>query len=151
MFTFVQIVAERGTYRFQEIISERMHDHSLFKIIFDMSFDLHQTHLRSCAGPGVAAWLFVLLVIPCFYLPSNVFSSTLSIKLNLPHPLTLGLTHYVCGEPLDPLGIHLLRCAHGGEKTTSHDVVRDAFASIVKDAGFHVLWEQTHILPLPFL
>jgi hypothetical protein len=65
--------------------------------------------------------------------------------------MTLSLTHYVCGESLNPLGIHFLRCAHGREKTTSHDVVQDAFASIVKDAGFHVLWEQTYVLPLPFL
>jgi hypothetical protein len=47
------------------------------------------------------------------------------------------------------MGIHLLRCTHGGERTTSHDVVQGGFAYIMKDARFHVLWEQTHIfLPL---
>jgi hypothetical protein len=39
------------------------------------------------------------------------------------------------------MGIHLFRCAHGEEKTTSHDAVRDAFASIVTDVGFHVARE----------
>jgi hypothetical protein len=29
---------------------------------------------------------------------------------------------------------------------TSHDVVRDVFTSIVRDARFHVLREQTHVL-----
>ncbi len=38
--------------------------------------------------------------------------------------------------------------AYGGEKTTSHDVVRDAFASNSKDVRFHVLHEQTHVLLL---
>ncbi len=91
-------------------------------------------------------------VIPCFHLLSNVFSSTMLTKLSLPHPLILGLTHYIsCGELLDPLGIHLFQCAYGGERIASHDAVWDAFASIVRNAGFHVLWEQTHILPLPFL
>jgi hypothetical protein len=28
--------------------------------------------------------------------------------------------------------------------STSHDVACDVFAYIMKDAGFHVLWEQTH-------
>jgi len=28
----------------------------------------------------------------------------------------------------------------------SHDVVRDAFASIMRYSGFHVVHEQTHVL-----
>jgi hypothetical protein len=36
--------------------------------------------------------------------------------------------------------------AYGGERTTFHDVVRDAFASNSKDVRFHVLHEQTHVL-----
>jgi hypothetical protein len=58
-----------------------------------------------------------------------------------PHPLILSLTHYIRGEMLDPLGIHLFWCAHGGERTTSHDVVQDVFTSIVRNARFHVLQE----------
>jgi len=46
------------------------------------------------------------------------------------------------------MGIHLLYCTHGGEKITSHDVVQNIFAYIVINARFHVLREQTHILPL---
>ncbi len=70
-------------------------------------------------------------------------------KLGLSHPLVLGLTHYICGHPLNPMGIHLLHCTHGGEKTTSHNVIRDAFMSIVRDVRFHILQEQTHILRPP--
>jgi hypothetical protein len=99
--------------------------------------------------PSVGAWLFARLIIPCFYLPLYVFSSTLSTKLSFLHPLILGLTHCVCGELLDPLGIHLFQCAHGKERIASHDDVRNVFAFIVRNAWFHVLWEQAHILPLP--
>jgi hypothetical protein len=55
----------------------------------------------------------------------------LHIKLALPHPLVFGITHYIFGQLLNPMGIHLLCCAHGGEKIASHDVIWDVFASIV--------------------
>jgi hypothetical protein len=47
------------------------------------------------------------------------------------------------------MGIHLLYCAHGGERTASHDVIQNIFSSIAKDAWFHILQKQTHILPSP--
>jgi hypothetical protein len=46
------------------------------------------------------------------------------------------------------MGMHIFHCAHGEEKATSHDVVWDAFASIMKDVKFHVLHEQTHVFLL---
>jgi hypothetical protein len=59
-------------------------------------------------------------------LVSNIFSITLCIWLGLPHPVTLGLSHYIYGQPLDPMRIHLFRCAHGGERMASRDVMWDA-------------------------
>jgi hypothetical protein len=47
------------------------------------------------------------------------------------------------------MGIHLFHCTRGGERTTSHDAIRNAFVSIVRDARFHILQEQTHILQPP--
>lgn len=87
--------------------------------------------------------MFVHLVIPCFHFPLNVFSFALRTKLSLPHPLALSLTHCIYDQPLDPMGIHLFHYAHGGEKTTSHDVVQDAFISIVRYMAFHVWRDQT--------
>ncbi len=103
-----------------------------------MSSNSHQTHLRSYARPGTWVWMFVHPVIPYFHLPSNVFSFALWTRLGLPHPLAFSLTHCIYDQPLNPMGIHLLRCTHGGERTTSHDVVQDVFMSIVKDMAFHV-------------
>ncbi len=62
-------------------------------------------------------------------------------KLGLPHPLALKLSHYICGQPLDSMGIHLFCCFHGKERVASHDAMWDAFASIVRDVGFHVAHE----------
>ncbi len=67
-------------------------------------------------------------------------------RLSLPHILALGLTHCICGQSLDPTGIHLFHYTHGGKRTSSHDAIQNAFVSIVRDASFHVLWEQTHVL-----
>jgi hypothetical protein len=58
--------------------------------------------------------------------------------LGLPYPLALGLTHCIYGQPLNPMGIHLLHYAHGGERITSHDVVWDAFVSI----HYYKMWVQ---------
>jgi hypothetical protein len=116
-----------------------------------MYFDSLKAHLRFYARFGAGAWLFARLVIPCFHLPSNVFSSMLKKRLNLPHPLALGLTHCICVWLLNPMGIHLHCCTHGGERIASHDAIQNAFASITRETWFHVLQEQTHIFPSPSL
>jgi hypothetical protein len=67
-------------------------------------------------------------------------------RLGFFHPLILGVSHYICSQPFNPMGIHLLHCAHGGDTTTLHDVMQDGFTIVVKDARFHVSQEQTHVL-----
>jgi hypothetical protein len=85
---------------------------------------------------------------PFFSLISKVFFIVLHIQSRLHHPLTLGLSYCICGQLLDAIRIHFFHCSHGGESMVSHDVVWDAFASIARVVGFHVLHEQTHILLL---
>jgi hypothetical protein len=97
-----------------------------------MFFYSHWACLRSYARSSVGVWLFVHLVIPCFHLPYDVFSFVLWTILGLSHPLALDLTHYICGKSLNPMGTHFFRYAHGGERTTSHDVVQNVVASIAK-------------------
>jgi len=46
-----------------------------------------------------------------------------------------------------PYGIHLLCCAHGNERTRTHDAIHDTFAAITWDANFHVGWKQLHAFP----
>ncbi len=107
-----------------------------FPTSFLTCFYLYQVRLKSCVRLGTRAWLFARLVIPCFHLPSNIFSSLLWTKLSLPHTLTLGLTHYIRGQSLNPTGIHFLCCAHGGERIASHDAIRDFFCPLREAQGF---------------
>jgi hypothetical protein len=100
---FEQLI-ERGANRFQKTILERLHDHSFSSIISNMFSNSHWACLRSYARPSMGAWLFTCPIIPCFHFPSNVFSYMLQTKLSLPHPLDLGMTHYIYGQPLDPWG-----------------------------------------------
>ncbi len=41
-----------------------------------------------------------------FWFGFKCFSTALHTKLNLSHPLVLGVSHYICNQPLDPMGIH---------------------------------------------
>jgi hypothetical protein len=113
-----------------------------------MHFDSHRAHLKSCAGPGVGAWLSIHIAI-LFQLPSKVFPTMLWIQCGFPHPLNLSLSHCICGRPLEPMGIHLFSSRPWWGKDNCHGVVRDAFTSIMKDVRFYILLEQTHVLPSP--
>jgi len=147
--TAYEKLVERGVKQFQKNILRRLHNDSFFNIIFDLPLDLYCACLRSCVRLRVGPWLFACLIIFFFHLASNVFSFAMYNRLGLPPLLVLDLSHYICGQPLDPMGIRLLCCAHGGEKIVSHDLVWDAFASITRIASFHVTCEQTHIFLPP--
>jgi hypothetical protein len=74
-----------------------------------------------------------------FHLTLDVFFTLLHIRLGLSHPLVLGVSHCICSQPLDLIGIHILCCIHGEKRMALHDVVHGAFVTIVKNARFHVL------------
>jgi hypothetical protein len=97
----------------------------------------------------MGTWLFGRLVIFFLHLASNVFFFAMQNRLGLPPLLAFDLSHCICGQPLGPMGIRFLCCAHGGEKMVSHDPMWDAFTSIMRNASFHVACEQTHIFLPP--
>jgi hypothetical protein len=47
-------------------------------------------------GLGVGAWLLACLVILFFPLPLDVFFMALCTRLDLSHPLVLGVSHCIC-------------------------------------------------------
>lgn len=65
-----------------------------------------------------------------FCLPLDVFSTASRIRLDLSHPLVFGVSHCICTQPLDLMGIHFLCCTHGEERMVSFDVVWDVFTAI---------------------
>ncbi|CAM6103290.1 unnamed protein product [Calypogeia fissa] len=62
-----------------------------------------------------------------------IFTTSLRVRLGLPHPGLLRQPSYVCGHPLDPVGTHILQCSHGSERTATHDDLRDVLAAIAWD------------------
>ncbi|CAM6128572.1 unnamed protein product [Calypogeia fissa] len=78
---------------------------------------------------------------------SFIFTTSLWMRLGLPHLGLFGQPSCVCGHPLDPVGTHILWCSHGSERTATHDDLHDVLAAIARDAGYHVSTEQTHVLP----
>jgi hypothetical protein len=64
-----------------------------------------------------------------------------------PHPLVPSLLHGVWTHPINPLGIHLLECAHDNEHTWPHDAIQDVVALITWEVNFQVVHEQLHMFP----
>ncbi len=107
-------------------------------------------HLRLCVGPSVDTWLSIHPIIIFFYLTLDVFSIVLRTKLGLSHPLVLEESHCIYNQPLDLIGIHLLHCTHVGARMVLHDIVRNVFTTIAKNATFHISQNKTHVLsPMP--
>jgi hypothetical protein len=92
---FEQLV-ESGIDRLHESILEILHNHSFTCIISYLFFDSQLTCLKSFVRPTMGIWLLTRLVIPFFRLHSNVFSTTLHIRLGHSHHLILKVSHCIC-------------------------------------------------------
>jgi hypothetical protein len=79
----------------------------------------------------------------------GIFSLALCTRLNLPHSIARNFSQCICGQAIDLTWIHLLCCVHGGERTTTHDIIWNSFVSIARDVRFHVLCEQAHVFLMP--
>jgi hypothetical protein len=150
VFFFEQLV-KRGINCFQESISKRLHNHSFINIISNLPSNLHWACLRLYVGLSVGIWLSIHPIILFFHLVSNVFSTTLRTKLGLSHPSILSVSHCICSQLLNPMGIHIFCYTHGGEKMALHVVGQHVFMVIAKDVGFQISQEQTHVLLPPTL
>ena len=82
-------------------------------------------------GMRAGHWLQPTPILPSLRFPTPLFVTTLRLRLDLPHPCLATYAACSCGHPLDPLGTHLLRCACKGERTSSHDFVRNALYHII--------------------
>jgi hypothetical protein len=96
--------------------------------------------------PRVGTWFIARVIFLAFQLSSLVFSIALRTWLGLPHPSIASIPWCVCTHPIDPMGIHFLFCAYNNKCTRTHDVIHDTFVTITWNVGFHVGWEQLHVL-----
>jgi hypothetical protein len=97
-------------------------------------------------GLGASAWFFCLLGHFIFLFGFIGIFFGLHTKLGLPHCLVFNPLHLWLAFIIK---IIFFYCFHGGERNASHDAIRDAFVSIMKDAIFHILHKQTHVFSFP--
>jgi hypothetical protein len=84
-----------------------------------MTFDSHYIHFQFYAHLG--AWFYAHLVILSFHMALDIFSIMLRTKWGLPHLANLGLTHCICGHPINLMGIHIFYSFYKRECTTSYN------------------------------
>ena len=110
-----------------------------------------RARLLSESAVGAGAFLGVVPIMQSLRFTHKCFVTALRIRLGLPHPSIAGIRRCECGEEL-PQGIlagqHLLRCSRGGERTLTHDGIRDVLYVILREAGFSVRREARGIFPL---
>ncbi len=104
---------------------EHLHHHTFFNMFFDEISKAHCAWILSCSGPVVGIWFTVQLNFPAFQLFSLVFATTFHMWLGLPYLSIVGILQCVCTHPIDRMSIHLLCCAHGNERTETHDAIHD--------------------------
>ncbi len=114
MSNLVQTIVGRGAYRLQKTISKRVHDHSFPSIILD----LHQMCLNLAIYSPCHPMLMFAFTCFLFRIVDHVRPPPSFDFCSIPLHLWLAIK---------PLGVHLLQCAHGGERTTAHDVVWNLF------------------------
>jgi hypothetical protein len=66
---------------------------------------------------------FLIIFLSFFHNALDVAWITTSFNCK---SLPMCVTH-----PINPMGIHLLRCAHGNKRTSTHDAIHDTFDAIV--------------------
>jgi hypothetical protein len=106
-----------------------------------------RARLRSCSGAGAGHWLLATPILPSLRISSPHFITAVRVRLGLPHPCLTSYEVCSCGHSMDALGTHLMRCARGGERTSSHDAVRDAVYYIIRESRQHAQRERTGFLP----
>ncbi len=134
---FKQLVSQQMV-QFQDSISKHLHHHTFSNMLFNKTFEAYHAQILSCCDLWVGVWLIIRPIFPTFQLPSLVFCTTFCKQLGLSHLSIASILWCVCTHPIDPMGIHLLCCAHGNERTETHDAICDTFATIAQDVGFHL-------------
>jgi hypothetical protein len=137
LLPFEQLIKQQMVH-LQDSILECLHHHTFPSMFFDRIFEDHHAYILSCSNLGVGTWLIAWPIFPTFQLSSPSFSTTPWMRFKLPHLSIACLPWCVCTHRIDPMGIHLLCCAHGNEHTKTHYATHDIFIVIARDVGFHM-------------
>ncbi|GAQ93619.1 hypothetical protein KFL_017180010, partial [Klebsormidium nitens] len=110
-----------------------------------------RARLLSQTAPGAGAFLTAVPLMQSLRFTHECFRTALRTRLGLLHPAIAGVRRCECGEELQEgvlAGQHLMRCGRGGERTLTHDGIRDVVFVILREAGLSVRREARGIFPL---
>jgi len=127
-------------------LMEKLHKQEFASLIANVPSDVMRTHLCSCAGPVVRAWLLTYL-------------STLSFCLSFAHFL-IALCRYITSYNFTSFTMpvwsyhwwfrySMLRCLCGSERTTTHHTFRNTITTITLKIRTHIQREVFHLSPPP--
>ena len=87
--------------------------------------------IMSAAGTGAAAFLHAPEMIPGCALSNREFE--LAVKLRLGSPIHHNLPGTcICGQHIDQLGDHLMKCKRGNEWDTRHTAINQCVSALVR-------------------
>jgi hypothetical protein len=137
----------------QDSIPKRLHHHTFSSMLSNGTSKAHCARILSCFGPRASVWLINQLIFPAFQLYSLIFCTSLWTRLRPPHPSIASIPRCVWTHPIDPMGIHLLRCAHGNERirtmlqfTTPLPPLHEMLVS-TWDKNDYMRFSQPHSIP----
>jgi hypothetical protein len=143
---FEQLIGQQMVW-LQNSILKHLHHHTLSNMFFNKIFETHHVHIFSCYGLGANIWFTTWLVFLTFQLSSLIFCTMFHMWFELPHPSIVGIFHVCAHIPLTLWVSTSYMLFMANKHMGTHDAVRNTFAVIVRDVGFHVGWEQLHALP----
>ncbi len=146
LIPFEQFI-EQHMIQLQDSISEHLHHHTISSMFFDGTFEAHHAQILSCYGPRASAWLTsstslpnLLIIFPNFL--HNIWYMTWTTpSFNYRHPLMcVHTSHWLYGD------WPLMFCSWQWTHIETHDAIRNTFATIGWNIGFHVGQKQLHAL-----
>eukprot|EP00850_Spirogloea_muscicola_P001761 SM000006S19526 [mRNA] locus=s6:1315503:1317175:- [translate_table: standard] len=106
--------------------------------------------LTSLATPGATDWISSPPVANAFSISSEAFQTSLQLFLGLPPNCLIGVRQGECDFRAEGavLATHMLRCPTGPEVVGIHNLLRDALAGLMRDAGHRAVVEVNNIMPI---
>jgi hypothetical protein len=130
----------------QASLANLLHKQEFALLLIDDPLDIMGTHLCSCAGLGVGAWLLTHPTTPAFRLSLAHFLTDVPIlacqNLRFAH-----LSQCQYDHTIDDLCTHLFQCLYESDRIIAHGTIRNTIRAIILESETHVQREVSHLFP----
>ena len=117
----------------------RAQQHRARERLLDVLPEADRARVRSCGGVGAGGWTRQVPFDDATTIPNLEWYVIVRLMLGIPLSAILDTRgRCVCGQQLDPLGVHLLACNSGKQMFTRHNALVREFAQIMRGGGFAV-------------